>query len=466
MCRARRREGRLPVTLRVARRAHRAQGRTWAGRLGAGGIRSSRGGMLLVLAALQAAVAAAPPAPAVDAPVTSFSDYRSQAPGARHRITVADLPAPYATPSSGNSPRLVPRPEGVMPVAPAGFSVARLAQGLEGPRVLRVAPNGDIFVAESDAGRIRVLRGAGAGSAVQGAVFAAHLNQPYGMAFYPPGPDPQWLYVGNTDEIVRFAYRAGDLRAAGPPEHVAALPGDGGHWTRDLHFSADGAMLFVGVGSASNVDDPDTTPAEAGRAAIWVLKPDGSGMHPFATGMRNPSGLSVDPATGQLWAVVNERDGLGDNLVPDYATAVPSGAFFGWPWWYMGPNQDPRHKGEHPQDRDRVHLPDVLLQPHSAPLQLEFYTATRFPAAYRGDIFLTSHGSWNRSVRTGYAVLRIHAPRAGEAGGGYEEFLTGFVRPDGRVWGRPVGIAVAADGALLVSDDASGSIWRVDYVGH
>ena len=428
-------------------------------------VRSTGAGLLVVLAVPQLAIGAAPIEP-VDAPVTTFSDYRTQAPGTRHRITVADLPAPYATRSAGNAPRLVPRPEGVLPVAPAGFSVTLLAQGLEAPRVLRVAPNGDIFVAESDAGRIRVLRGTGSGSVLQRAVFAAHLNQPYGIAFYPPGPDPNWIYVGNTDEIVRFAYHAGDLQAAGPPHHVAALPGDGGHWTRDLRFSADGSTLFVGVGSASNVDDPDTTPGEAGRAAIWALKPDGSDMHPYATGMRNPSGLSIDPANGQLWAVVNERDGLGDDLVPDYVTAVPPGAFFGWPWWYLGPNQDPRHKGKHPQDRDRVLLPDVLLQPHSAPLQLEFYGASRFPPSYRGDIFLSAHGSWNRSVRTGYAVLRVRDPRAGHPGAGYEEFLTGFVRADGRVWGRPVGIAVAADGALLVSDDASGSIWRVDYDGH
>lgn len=422
-----------------------------------GRIAEALAGLVLVLAALQARAA---DVPAAGGPVTTFSDYRTQAPGARHRITVADLPAPYATRSAGNSPRLVPRPEGALPSVPAGFRVTIFAQGLRGPRVLSVTPNGDVFVAESEDGRIRVLRGVDA--AAQSAVFAENLNQPYGLAFYPPGPDPQWLYVGNTDEIVRFAYHAGDLHAVGPPQHVATLPGDGGHWTRDLRFSADGATLFVGVGSASNVDDPDSTPAEAGRAAIWALKPDGSSMHPYATGMRNPSGLAVDPASGQLWAVVNERDGLGDDLVPDYATAVPPGAFFGWPWWYLGPNQDPRHKGRHPQDRDRVRLPDVLLQPHSAPLQLAFYTASRFAEDYRGDIFLTSHGSWNRSVRTGYAVLRIHAPRAGIPGGGYEEFMTGFVRSDGRVWGRPVGLAVAADGALLVSDDASGVIWRVD----
>jgi glucose/arabinose dehydrogenase len=264
---------------------------------------------------------------------------------------------------------------------------------------------------------------------------------------------------------VRFAYHRGDLRATGPAQHIAALSGGGGHWTRDLRFSPDGATPYVGVGSASNVDDPDDHPVDAGRAVILAMGPDGSGRHAFATGMRNPSGLAIAPVGGQLWAVVNERDGLGDNLVPDYVAAVHAGDFYGWPWWYLGPHPDPRHAGKHAQDRDRARLPEILLQPHSAPLQLEFYTAARFPATYRGDLFVSAHGSWNRSVRTGYEVLRIHEPQAGVAGAGYEEFLTGFVLPGGDVWGRPVGIAIAADGTLLVSDDVSGCLWRIDYPG-
>lgn len=421
-----------------------------------------------VLPVVLLALGLAPAAGATPPPATPpFTDYRDAAPGARHRITVADLPAPYATRSSGNSPHLVPRPAGVLPRAPEGFAVTPFATGLDRPRVLRVAPNGDVFLAETGAGRIRVYRGRGAdGGPQRSAVFAQDLVSPYGIAFYPPGPDPQWVYVGATNEVVRFAYSSGAMQAAGPAQHIADLPGGGGHWTRDLRFSADGRTLFVAVGSASNVDDPDTSADEQGRARILAMDPDGANRRDFATGLRNPSGLAIDPQDGQLWTVVNERDGLGDDLVPDYVAAVHANGFYGWPWWYLGPHQDPRHQGKHPQDRARARIPEVLLQPHSAPLQLEFYEGTRFPPQYRGDIFLTAHGSWNRSVRTGYEVMRVPKPVAGTTGAGYEDFLTGFVLADGSVWGRPVGLTVAADGALLVSDDVSGSIWRVDYRGN
>jgi glucose/arabinose dehydrogenase len=429
---------------------------------------TSRVAVLIGLAAICAVASAEDPVAGDSAPPPKapFTDYRYQAPGKAHRITVDDLPAPYATRSAGKPPQLIARPAGVQPLAPAGFTVNLFAEALDEPRVLRVAPNGDVFLAESGAGRIRLFRGIGADGRPQlSEIYATGLHRPYGIAFYPPGPEPQWVYVGDTDEIVRFAYHAGDLHSAGAAEHVAALPDSGGHWTRDLRFSKDGKVLFVGVGSASNADDPDENPEENNRAAILALDPDGAKLRTYATGMRNPSGLAIDPASGQLWAAVNERDGLGDDLVPDYLTAVRAGGFYGWPWWYLGAHPDPRLKGKHAQDRERVLVPDVLIQPHSAPLQLEFYTAARFPAAYRGDIFATSHGSWNRSVRTGYAVLRIHEPYPGVARTGYEDFLTGFVLPDGRVWGRPVGITVATDGSLLVSDDGSGAIWRVDYTG-
>lgn len=399
-------------------------------------------------------------------PHTPFTDFRYESPGTPRHITVADLPAPHATDSSGNGPDIVRRPDDAWPQAPKGFKVTLYAEGLHDPRVIHVAPDGDLFVAEGSAGRIRVLRGLGAeGKAERTEVFAKGLNQPYGIAFYPPGPDPRWVYVADTDEVLRFPYRNGDLSATAGAEHLATLPHQPGHWTRDLRFSADGRTMYVGVGSISNNDDSDAEPDERNRADILAFDVDGSHPRIHASGIRNPSGLAVDPHSGQLWCAVNERDGLGDDLVPDYLTAVREGGFYGWPWWYIGAHQDPRHKGKHPELRDKVIVPDVLLQPHGAPLQLDFYTGNRFPKEYRGDLFASEHGSWNRSVRAGYEVVRVPLNQSGKTDGSYEDFLTGFVLPNGKVWGRPVGIATTADGALLVSDDASGSIWRVDYIG-
>jgi glucose/arabinose dehydrogenase len=394
-----------------------------------------------------------------------FSDYRSEAPGKVHRILVSDLPAPYATRSAGNRPLIVPRPKDAWPAAPAGFQVELFATGLDEPRVLRTAPNGDVFLAESGGGRITLLRGVTSGGKPERTeVFAEGLKSPYGIAFYPPGADPKWLYVGEVDAVVRFAYQSGQLRASGAPQHLAELP-RGGHWTRDLQFSKDGGTLFVAVGSASNVDDPDTTPGEAQRADILALDPDGSHRRVYASGIRNPSGLAISPGDGQLWCVVNERDGLGDDLVPDYITHVQSGGFYGWPWWYLGGHQDPRHQGKHPELGRTAIVPDVLLQPHDAPLQITFYQGHQFPAEYRGDIFATAHGSWNRSIRTGYEVIRVPIDHNGHAKGEYQDFVTGFVVDDGHVWGRPVGVTEAPDGSLLFSDDASNSIWRVSFSG-
>jgi glucose/arabinose dehydrogenase len=224
--------------------------------------------------------------------------------------------------------------------------------------------------------------------------------------------------------------------------------------------------MFVAVGSASNVDDPDTTPEEKNRADILEFNPDGSGMRVYASGIRNAGGgLAIDPKTGELWCSVNERDGLGDNLVPDYITHVQEGGFYGWPWWYIGAHQDPHHKGKHPELKDKAIVPDVLLQPHNASLQMIFYQGSQFPAEYQGDIFASEHGSWNRSVRAGYEVIRVPLHQQGRASGEYEDFLTGFVLDNGNVWGRPVGITVAQDGSLLVSDDGSNTIWRVSYIG-
>jgi len=398
-------------------------------------------------------------------PAAPFTDYRFEKPGLTRKINLADLPAPYATSSAGNGPRVVERPEGAWPQVPAGFKVGQYAAGLDRPRLIRVAPNGDFFVAESEADDVKVFRGTTSdGKAEQMSVFASGLNRPFGINFYPPGPNPQWVYVGNTNSIIRFPYQNGDLKARGPAQHLAEVPGGGNHWTRDIQFSPDGKKMFVSVGSASNVDDPDTSPAERDRADVLQFNPDGTGMRIYAYGIRNCVGLAVNPTTGELWCSVNERDGLGDNLVPDYITHVREGGFYGWPWWYMGGRQDPRHKGAHPELRDKVITPDVILQPHNASLELTFYEGKQFPGEYKGDIFAAEHGSWNKATRVGYELIRVPL-KGGHATGAYEDFMTGFVVDNGHVWGRPVGVTVAPDGSLLVTDDGSGSIWRITYTG-
>ena len=375
-------------------------------------------------------------------PTPPFLDFRTEAPGKMHKITVADLPAPFATKSANNGPRLVPRPEGVWPKVPEGYKVTQyVSSGLEEPRNIVTAPNGDYFMAESDAGNIKIARGiTGEGKPELVATYATGLNRPYGIAFYPPGPNPQYVYVGNTNAVIRFAYKNGDLKPTGAPEHIADLPGGGGHWSRPVVFSTDGKKMFVPVGSNSNVDDSDTTPAEKERADVLVFNPDGSGRAIYAYGIRNGGGGAAwNPQTGELWVSVNERDGLGDNLVPDYITHVQEGGFYGWPWWYMGGHQDPRRLGAHPELGSKVITPDVVLQPHFASLGITFYNGSMFPAEYKGDLFAAEHGSWNKSIRGGYELIRVPLHGNGKATGEFEDFMTGFVLPDGNVWGRPVG---------------------------
>jgi glucose/arabinose dehydrogenase len=415
----------------------------------------------LLLLAAEAAEPGGAALPPVLSGAAAYGDWTTDAPRVRRQITPADLPPPYATHNASNGPRVVTRPRDALPQVPPGFKVEVFASRLNAPRVIRPAPNGDIFIAETGGGAIRILPAGANAPEGPGAVYAEDLDEPFGLAFYPPGSDPQYLYVGTVDAVLRFAYRNGDARARGTPERIARLPA-GGHSTRDVIFSPDGRKMYVSVGSASN--DQEWASDESRRANILELNPDGSGERRFATGLRNPVEMAIHPATGELWTIVNERDALGDNLPPDYVTSVRDGAFYGWPWYYIGANQDPRHQGEHPELRDKITVPDVLIQPHSAPLGIAVYTGQQFPPAYRNDLFVALHGSWNRAQRTGYKL--VHVPlKDGKARGDYQDFMTGFVAGDGNVWGRPVGVAVAPDGALLVSDDGGGVVWRITYTG-
>ncbi len=412
---------------------------------------------------------------------SAFGDWHLDRPGFRHRIAIADLPPPYASPSAGNPPREVMRPAGAKPQAPDGFAVTLFAEGLEAPRVIRTAPNGDLFTAESSGGRIRVLRPGPDGKLVTNAVYASRLSYPFGIAFYPAGPDPKWVYVAENNRVVRFAYHTGDLHTKLAPEIIVPrlAQTDGGHVTRDVALSNDGARMFVSAGSATNDAEgmAPKTPQEIGaweakkgvgaawgfeenRADVLVFTPEGKEGRIFATGIRNCVGLAVEAAAGAVYCSTNERDGLGDNLPPDYVTRVRERQFYGWPWWYMGNREDPRWKGTRPDLAGKVADPDVLLQPHSAPMTITFYNGTAFPAEYRGSAFVAFHGSWNRAARTGYKVVRI-LMRDGAPTGEYEDFLTGFVAGNSSVWGRPVGVAEGKDGALYVSEDAGGTVWRV-----
>jgi glucose/arabinose dehydrogenase len=461
----------------------------------------------------------------------AYTDWNQQKPGVRHKLTVADLPEPKPEEAVNNTAHIIERPKDAWPVAPAGFKVTLYAGGdakpmqradakqymrLSGgtftePRLIRTAPNGDLFLADSGAGRIMVLRGIKAdGKAEHVEIFASDLDHPFGIAFYPLGLNPQWIYVGNATTVQRIPYHSGDLHATGKPETIVPdVPGyaqltGGGHWTRDVAFSLDGKRLFLSVGSGSNVDDADTHPREFHRADVLEYTPEGKFVKVYATGIRNCVGEAVNPTTGELWCSTNERDNLGNHLVPDYVTSVPEGSFFGWPWYYMGGHRDPRLQdpcangtGPNPQltapitdaqakdcKREnmaaKVRTPDVIVQPHMASLQMLFYPdnfrldcivesktkrcGSAFPNAYNGGAFAAEHGSWNRANRAGYEVIYIPM-KNGHATGEYDDFLTGFVTADGQVWGRPVGVTIGNDGSMYVTDDGSRSVWRVEYTG-
>ncbi len=363
------------------------------------------------------------------------------------------LPPPLTKPIVANPPRVRPV-VGFRPAAPAGFRVTLFASGLSEPRNLAVAPNGDVFAAETDAGKVIVLDDPGhAASSNRRFVFASGLNKPFGIAFHG-----SYVYVGDTHQVVRFPYDSRTSRPTGARQPILALPGGGMHFTRTVAFSPDGKTMFVSVGSDCNV----CVEHDERRAAILKSDPEGKPWSVYASGLRNAVGLCVNPETGKLWADVNERDMLGDNVPPDYFTAVQPGGFYGWPYSYIGKNLDPRIKSQRPDLVARAIIPSVLLGPHVAPLECAFYTGNQFPQTYRDGAFIALHGSWNRSILNGYEVAFVPF-RNGQPSGNPEPFLTGF-DPNPRsnvVNGRPVGVAVARDGSLLVSDDGGNVIWRV-----
>jgi glucose/arabinose dehydrogenase len=367
-----------------------------------------------------------------------------------------DLPAPFATKSAGNGPDKSTPPEGFLPTVPAGFHVNIFAKDFKNPRFLASAPNGDVFVADTGAGEVVVLRDPQrTGGAQQREVFAGRLNRPFGIAFHD-----DYVYIANTGEVVRFHYDKQTSKRLGEAEHVLDLPPGGGHFSRTIAFSADGKKLFISVGSSSNID----LEKDQRRGAVLISDPDGKDARIYASGLRNAVGLAIEPETGAVWVSVNERDELGDNLPPDFLTSIVDDGFYGWPYSYIGNNVDPRVKPQKPELVARAIIPDVLLGPHVAPLQFAFYTGQQFPAQYRGGAFVAEHGSWNRAARNGYEVAFVGF-KDGKASADPVPFLTGFVSdPKGNsVNGRPVGVTAAADGALLVSDDGAKVIYRISY---
>jgi glucose/arabinose dehydrogenase len=364
------------------------------------------------------------------------------------------LPAPFATKSAGNPPEEEQPPKGFLPTVPAGFQINIFASDFKQPRWLTVAPNGvDIFLADTHGGAIYILRDPQhTGGAQQRETFLSGLDEPFGIVFHD-----DYIYVGDTDAVLRYKFDPKTSKRLGGAEKLMDLP-RGGHPTRALMFSADGQHLFVSVGSKSNVD----IESDSRRAAITICDPDGKNARLYATGLRNPVGLALEPTTGQLWTSVNERDGLGDDLPPDYFTSVKDGGFYGWPYSYIGDHVDPRVKPQKPELVAKAIVPDVLLGAHRAPLQFAFYTGKQFPASYQGGVFVAEHGSWNRSTRAGYQVVFIPF-QDGQPSGDPQPFLTGLV-PDptkGDVNGRPVGVTTAPDGSLLVSDDGAQVVYRI-----
>ncbi len=380
------------------------------------------------------------------------------------------LPAPFATPSARNNSKVIGWPQGKMPTPAPGFEVSLFADKLDNPRQAYVLPNGDILVVEAtrewpgradrpekSANRITLFRDSNQdGKPDVRETFLTGLNMPHGMAVIG-----NWFYVGNTDGLVRYPYKPGQAKIDGKPVKILDLPA-GGHYTRNLIADPAGKKLYIAVGSSSNVDEDRADAKDPRRAAILEINPDGSAMRVFAGGLRNPVGMDWEPSTKTLWTVVNERDLLGDDLVPDYLTSVKDGAFYGWPYSYFGQNEDPRKKGQRPDLVAKAIKPDYALGSHTAALGLAFYDAGTFPQRYRGGAFIGMHGSWNRSKMVGYRVAFIPFAN-GKPSGPMEDILTGFIASESKfeAYGRPVGVTVTPDGSLLVADDSGDKVWRV-----
>lgn len=365
---------------------------------------------------------------------------------------VPDLPAPYATPDAANPGKLIARPEAAKLTLPAGFTAEEYASGLQKPRFMLQGPRGEVLVTESTAkGSVTVLTDGGKThkKLLEG------LDRPYGLAWWK-----EYLYVAEPTSIKRYKYDAKAM-TTGAGEEVISLKGyDKGHWTHGLQFDAKGEYLYVGIGSSADhvTGDPEN------RAAISRYRPDGSGAEVIATGLRNPVGLKFDPKGAQLWTAVQERDHFGDDLVPDFFTSIRKGGFYGWPYAYVGPNEDPRLKGQRKDLVDSTIVPDVVLPPHCAVLDFTFYTGKAFPAEYRGGAFLAFHGSSNRAKRLGYSVGFVPF-KNGKPSGPSRDFMSGWMLAEDQkeVWGRPVAVLELKDGSLLVSDDGGNKIWRISY---
>jgi glucose/arabinose dehydrogenase len=368
------------------------------------------------------------------------------------------LPAPFATPSANNSARIVPKPPNAQLQVPAGFKANLFADDVQGPRTMVYAPNGDLFVALPGSATVLILRDTNNdGTADSKMVYAQGLQGVYGIAFHEG-----YVYLGKNDSVIRVPYKNGDTQMQGTPEKLITLP-TGGHSTRNIIFSKDGKKLFVAVGSASNKNAGE----DPMRAAVSEYNPDGTGHRIFASGLRNPVGMALQPETGNLWVSVNERDTLGDDLVPDYITSLKDGGFYGWPYSYIGSNYDPEHQGKMPDLVSKAIAPDVLLPAHSAAVGITFYTGTQFPQRYRNGAFVGLHGSWNRAKLSGYKVAFVPFQNS-KPSGPPEDFVTGWIVNDGNpgsAWGRPAVPVTARDGSLLVSSDVGNAIWRISYSG-
>ncbi|HEY1710998.1 MAG TPA: PQQ-dependent sugar dehydrogenase [Rhizomicrobium sp.] len=391
--------------------------------------------------------------------LTSGTALAADTVGQKFSISPNDLPKPHATPSASMSSEPVGRPKGAGPKVPDGFTATLFASGLTDPRFMAVAPNGDVFVTEPDAGKITVLRdSSNDGKADKRTTYASGFDRVHGIAFHDGA-----LYVADVKAVWKLPYKDGALTVSGKPQRVTQddFGGSGGHFTRDIVFGPDGT-LYLAIGSIENVDDHEPRT----RAMVNTVDVQGH-LHMFGYGTRNPVGVAFYPGTNDLYITVNERDTLGDDLVPDYLTHLAKGDFYGWPYAYTGTHPDPDFGAKRPDLVAKSKTPDVLFESHSAPLGVVFYEGTQFPASYKGDAFVALHGSWNRGNPTGYKVVRVHFTN-GKPENAYENFAVGFwdgASKPAKVWGRPAGLAVAKDGSLLISDDSGKAVWRVSYKG-